>query len=362
MKDIGIIEPFMKGLDFKEFCMKFESYSRRNFLKSSITRILACFSAGAYCSQKKQQVEDKNLEGKHHYLSREKTHNRWNKDIPPILNVNSGDVVTIETKDAADGHFTLNSTHKDVLNRDLSKVHPLTGPIYIEEAEAGDILQVDILEYELSEWGWTLIAEERGYLPEDFPVNYLKIWRYDKNKKYAEFNKDIRIKLEPFCGVMGLAWEEAGEFRTFPPGKSGGNMDVKYLTAGTTLYLPVFVKGALFSAGDAHAAQGDGEVCVSAIETDLTVKVRLSVRKDFSIDEPQYENDIFYATTGFGTTIIEASKKATQFMIKHLTVNHGLSPEEAYILCSVAMDLKICEVVDMPNYLVSAHIPKSIFI
>jgi len=139
-------------------------------------------------------------------------------------------------------------------------------------------------------------------------------------------------------------------------------MDVKYLTEGTTLYLPVAMKGALFSTGDSHAAQGDGEVCVSAIETDLTVTVRLSVRKDFSIDEPQYENDLFYATTGVGTTIIEAAKKATRFMIKHLTVNYKLSLEEAYVLCSVAMDLKICEVVDLPNYLVSAHIPKNIFV
>ncbi len=356
------MQHLIDNVDFSDYYLILENFSRRNFLKSGITGILGGLAAGIHCTKKKQTSKSKNFDGKHHYLPREKTHNRWNKDIQPVLRVNSGDIVTIETKDASDGHFTLKSTFKDVATRDLSKVHPLTGPIYVEEAEPGDILQVDILKYELSDWGWTLVAGGRGFLPEDFSKEYLQIWKYDKNKKYAEFKKGIRIKLEPFCGVMGLPWDEPGEFRTFPPRKNGGNMDVKYLTEGTTLYLPVSVKGALFSTGDGHAAQGDGEVCVTAIETDLTVTVRLSIRKDFSIDEPQYENDLFYATTGVGTTIIEAAKKATRFMIKHLITNYKLSPEEAYVLCSVAMDLKICEVVDLPNYLVSAHIPKNIFV
>ena len=356
------IKNFGDTLIFDEFNPIWEDSSRRNFLKSSIVKILAFSTAGVYCSQKKQPQKGKITNGKHHYLTREKTHNRWNKDIPPILKINSNDIVTIETKEASDGDITPKSTSKDAENRDLSKVHPLTGPIYIEEAEPGDVLQIDILKYELEDWGWTIISKGRGFLPEDFLNEYLKIWKFDKNKEYAECKKGIRIKLEPFCGIMGVAWEELGEFRTFPPGKNGGNMDVKHLTAGATLYLPVFVKGALFSAGDGHAAQGDGEVCVSAIETDLKVTLRFSIRKDFSIEEPQYENNLFYATTGFGKTIEEAAKKATRFMIKHLSKNFKLTPEEAYVLCSVAMDLKICEVVDLPHYLVSAHIPKNIFV
>ena len=337
---------------------------RRKFLKSSTAGIFTCLAAKAYCSEKKLPVQSKNSGVKHHYLTRDQRniHNRWNKDIPPVVHINSGDIVTIETREASDGHFTPDSTVKDIATRDSSKVHPITGPIYIEEAEPGNVLQIDILKYELGEWGWTLTGKGLGILPDELSKSYLNIWIYDKDKKYAKFKDGIMIKLEPFCGVMGVAWEETGEFRTIPPRKNGGNMDIRYLTAGTTLYLPVFVKGALFSAGDAHAAQGDGEVCVSGIETDLTVTVRISVIKGFSIDEPRYENDTFYATTGFGTTIIEAAKKATGFMIKHLTTNYELSPEEAYVLCSVAMDLKICETVDMPHYLVSAHIPKSIFV
>lgn len=356
------IKNFSNTLIFDEFNQIWDNFSRRNFLKSSILKIIAFSTAGAYCSEKKQPPKEKINPGKEFYLTQEKTHNRWNKDILPILRINSNDTVTIETREASDRHFTPKSTSKDAENRDLSKVHPLTGPIYIEEAEPGDILQIDIIKYELEDWGWTIISKGRGFLPEDFPVDYLKIWKYDKNKEYAECKEGIRIKLEPFCGVMGVAWEESGEFRTSPPRKNGGNMDCKYLTSGTTLYLPVFIKGALFSVGDGHAAQGDGEVCVSAIETDLKVTLKFTVRKDLSIEEPQYENNLFYATTGFGETIEEAAKKATRFMIKHLSKNFKLSPEEAYILCSVAMDLKICEVVDLPNYLVSAHIPKNIFV
>ncbi|MCK4827299.1 acetamidase/formamidase family protein, partial [bacterium] len=282
---------------------------RRKFLKSSTAGIFTCLAAKANCFEKKLSVQDKNSEVKHHYLTRDQRniHNRWNKDIPPVVHINSGDIVTIETREASDGHFTPDSTVKDIATRDSSKVHPITGPIYIEEAEPGDVLQIDILKYELGEWGWTLTGKGLGLLPDELSKSYLNIWIYDKDKKYAKFKDGIMIKLEPFCGVMGVAWEETGEFRTIPPRKNGGNMDIRYLTAGTTLYLPVFVTGALFSAGDAHAAQGDGEVCVSGIETDLTVTVRISVIKGFSIDEPRYENDTFYATTGFGTTIIEAA-------------------------------------------------------
>ncbi|MFC2076679.1 acetamidase/formamidase family protein [candidate division KSB1 bacterium] len=336
--------------------------SRRSFLGRGAAGIAALSSGMALNSNILASVKGGESMGKHHSLSRELTHNRWNRDIPPILRVNSGDTVRIETKDADDGHFTPESTAKDVDTRDRGKVHPLTGPIYIEEAEPGDVLQVDIIKFELADWGWTLIGRDVGFLPEEFPDDFIKIWRYDADKKYAWFREDIRVELAPFCGVMGTAWDEPGEFRTFPPRKNGGNMDVKHLIAGTILYLPVSVPGALFSTGDGHAAQGDGEVCVSAIETELAVTVRLTVRKDYSIEEPEYESDDYYATTGVGTTIIEAAQKATRFMINRLANDHGMSREEAYVLCSNVMDLKICEVVDLPNYLVSGHVSKSIFI
>ncbi|MFC1538904.1 acetamidase/formamidase family protein [Candidatus Latescibacterota bacterium] len=341
-----------------------EFFPRRQFLQSGAAGILTCLSGKVYGAEQKTTVLTNKSGGKYYYLSNEQRniHNRWNKDIPPVLKISSGDLVTIETRDASDWHFTPESTVKDIATRDTSKVHPLTGPIYINEAEPGDVLKIDILDFELSEWGWTVTGKDKGILPELLSDSHLKIWTYDTNKEYAELKNGIRVKLAPFCGVMGVAWEETGEFRTIPPRKNGGNMDIRHLTAGTSLYLPVFVRGALFSAGDAHAAQGDGEVCVSAIETDLAVTVRFTVLKGLSIEEPRYESDEYYATTGFGTTILEASKKATRYMVQHLSNRYGLNTEEAYMLCSVAMDLKICETVDMPHYLVSAHIPKDIFV
>ncbi|MFC1650801.1 acetamidase/formamidase family protein [Candidatus Latescibacterota bacterium] len=317
-----------------------------------------------HTQQSKTSSCQKKPGGKYHYLSKEQKniHNRWNKDIPPALKIKSGDMVTIETRDASDWHFTPESTVKDIATRDNLKIHPLTGPIYVDEAEPGDVLKIDILDFELNDWGWSATGKGKGLLPDLLSESYLKIWTYDAKKEYAVLKDGVRVKLDPFCGVMGVAWEETGEFRTIPPRKNGGNMDIRHLTAGTTLYLPVFVKGALFSTGDAHGAQGDGEVGVSAIETDLTVTARFSVIKGFSIEEPRYENDEYYATTGFGTTILEASRKATRFMVRHLSEQYALNTDEAYALCSVAMDLKICETVDMPHYLVSAHIPKDIFV
>ncbi len=336
-------------------------FDRRNFIKGTLA---GTFAAKAFCTDKKHSVDATESDVEHHFLTRQQKniHNRWNKDLIPVLYVHSGDTVTIETRDASDGHYTPESIKNDIATMDSSKVHPLTGPIYLEEAKPGDVLRIDILGYELGEWGWTVTGKGRGFLPDVVSDSYLKIWHYDNDKRYAIFRDGIRVTLNPFCGVMGVAWEETGEFRTIPPRKNGGNMDIKYLTAGTTLYLPVFVKGALFSAGDGHAAQGDGEVCITAIETELNATVKLTVMKNVSINEPQYENNDIYATTGFGTTIIEAAQKATGFMINHLSIQYRLSTDEAYALCSVAMDLKICEAVDMPHYLVSAHIPKSIFV
>ena len=300
--------------------------------------------------------------GKHHFLSRDRAniHNRWNNALPPVLAISSGDTVTIETRDAVDGHFTINSTSADIATRDSLKVHPLTGPIYVRKARPGDVLKIDILKYELSDWGWTLFAKGAGLLSEHFEKEYLKIWKFDKEKQTTQLKKGIAVKLKPFSGVMGVAWDEPGEFRTLPPRKNGGNMDIQYLTEGSTLYLPVFVPGALFSAGDGHAAQGDGEVCITAIETELTVTVRISLLKGLLIEEPHYETGSFIATTGVATTMIEAAKKATLYMIRHLAMSYNLSLDEAYVLCSAAMDLKICSAAGLPNYLVSAHFSKDI--
>ena len=293
-----------------------------------------------------------------HFLDAEVTHNRWNRDLKPRLRMRSGQTVTVQTREASDGHFTPSSTTADVATRDRSRVHPLTGPIFVEEAAPGDTLQIDILDHALPDWGWTCISPPAGFLGDAFTSNFLHIWRFDRARRFAELKPGVRVPItRPFLGVIGLAWDEAGDFRTFPPRPSGGNMDIKHLTAGTSLYLPVTVPGAMLSVGDGHAAQGDGEVCVSAIECDLTTRLRVTVRKSLRIAAPHYESRQFHATTGIATSIDAAAKDATRAMIDYLATWHHMSREEAYVLCSVAMDLKICETVDMPNYLVSAHLP-----
>ena len=296
-----------------------------------------------------------------HFLGAAPTHNRWNRDLAPRLTVRSGETVTVQTREASDGHFNPASTSADVATRDRGRVHPLTGPIWVQGAAPGDVLQVDIIGYELPDWGWTCISPPAGFLGDEIGESYLHIWNFDHHSQTAQLKPGIQVAIDrPFLGVIGLAWNEPGEFRTIPPRAQGGNMDIRYLTAGTSLYLPVDLPGAMLSVGDGHAAQGDGEVCVSAIECDLTAHLRLTVRKDLSIAEPQYETADLYATTGIGTSIEQAAKKATRAMIAHLTTMHALTQAEAYVLCSVAMDLNICETVDMPHYLVSAHLPRAV--
>ena len=176
----------------------------------------------------------------------------------------------------------------------------------------------------------------------------------------VKFKEQIIIPLNPFPGVLGVAPETDEMLSTIPPRANGGNMDDPNITEGTKVYFPVFVEGALFSIGDAHAAQGHGEVCGTAIEAPMRFVFELNVIKGKKyISEPQYETDEFYAVTAFGTTLDIAAKKATQYMVDYLVSDHELTPGEAYMLCSLAGDLKIAEVVDR-NMLVVMHMPKSI--
>ena len=249
----------------------------------------------------------------------------------------------------------------DLKNIDFGPIHPLTGPVYVEEAEIGDILAVDLLDIELHDYGWQAIIPGFGFLSDRFPDARLTIHKINTVAGTATFNDKVQLKLNPFPGVMGVAPETAEMLSTIPPRANGGNMDDPNLTKGTTVYFPVFVKGALFSIGDTHAIQGLGEVCGTAIETPMTITYRLRVLKDKpGIKEPQYETDKFYAVTGFGETIDVAAKKAVNYMIDHLINNYNITAEDAYMLCSLVGDLKIVEVVNVPNMLVTMHFPKRI--
>jgi len=296
-----------------------------------------------------------------HILTADQKHNKFSKLIPPVLTVKSGAVIKADTYEASDRQLHSDSNLEDLENIDFGPIHPITGPVYVEEAEVGDILAVDLLKIDLHDYGWQAIVGGFGFLTDRFPDPKLNIHKIDVKNKTSMFNDKVKIPLRPFPGIMGVAPDTEEMLSTIPPRANGGNMDDPSLVEGTTVYFPVFVKGALFSIGDGHAVQGLGEVCGTAIEAPMTFTYRLRVIKDKpGIKEPQYETNDYYAVTGFGTTIDIATKKAVNFMIDHLVANYDISDEDAYMLCSLVADLKIAEVVDVPNMLVTMHFPKSI--
>ncbi len=306
------------------------------------------------CSQEKNIVPD-------YVLTADQKHNKFSKLIPPVLTVKSGAVIKADTHEASDGQLHSRAKLEDLINIDFGPIHPLTGPVYVEEAEVGDILAVDLLDIELHEYGWQAIVGGFGFLTGRFPNPKLNVHEIDVKNKTTMFNDKVKIPLKPFPGVMGVAPDTEEMLSTIPPRANGGNMDDPSMVEGTTVYFPVFVKGALFSIGDAHAVQGLGEVCGTAIEAPMTFTYRLRVIKDRpKIKEPQYETDDYYAVTGFGETIDIATKKTVNYMVDHLSDNYDISAEDAYMLCSLVGDLKIAEVVDVPNMLVTMHFPKSI--
>ncbi|HEY7204887.1 MAG TPA: acetamidase/formamidase family protein [Methylomirabilota bacterium] len=307
-----------------------------------------------------------------HRLDAEQVHYEWNNALPPRLEIEPGDTVVFDTRDAADRYYRPTSTHADVLARGPFRGHPLTGPVRVRGARPGDVLVVEILEVKPAEFGWTAIRPGRGLLPEsDFGKPFLQIWDLSDGT-HARAGGRVAVPIAPFPGVMGTALDVAGGHSTMPPRKNGGNMDIKQLTAGATLYLPVWMDGALFSVGDAHAIQGDGEVCVTAVEMGARITARFGLDRGRNLAEPQLRTTrapsaaapagSWFATTAHGPDLFAASQQAVRYMIDHLVRERGLSREEAYILCSVTVDLKISEIVDAPNWIVSAFLPEGVFV
>lgn len=296
-------------------------------------------------------------------LRDDQTHNKFSRRIAPALTVPSGSVIEAFTHEATGGQLDADSEAGDLANLDMDRVHTLTGPVFVESAEPGDILAVELLEIEAADWGWMALIPNFGLLADEFETTgVLKTFALDKRNGVVEFADGIRIPLKPFAGVMGVAPDTDEMLNTIPPRANGGNLDDPNLQAGTTVYFPVFVPGALFSIGDTHAVQGLGEVSGTAMETPMRIVYRVSVIKDGrSMEEVQYETDEYYATTGFAKTIDEAARKATRYMVRYLQEAKGLSREDAYMLCSLAGDLKIAEAVDIPHMLVTMHMPKHIF-
>lgn len=310
------------------------------------------------------------MEKPNHTIHKHSHHTVWDHSIEPVLSVAPNTRVEFEIIDSSGGQLSAKSTTEDVSHIDFDKVNPVTGPIYIEGAKPGDTLEVVIEHFGTLSWGWTAIIPGFGLLSDQFKDPYLKIWDLN-NQNVAEFAHGIEIPTQPFPGTIGVALAEAGEHSLVPPRQNGGNMDIRHLTKGARLFLPVLVEGALFSVGDTHAAQGDGEVCGTAIEAPIDLQLQFKLHKGKTIKEPQFvtpsplttglDEKGYYVTTGYGEDLMTATRKAVEYMIEHMEKTYGLTSQEAYALSSVAVDLKISEVVDIPHYLVSAYLPLSIF-
>jgi len=300
----------------------------------------------------------------------------YDSAAPPVLRVKSGDTVQVRTlltssptRLAAAGvkPEDIEPQLRDVYDHEKEIIHGprghiLTGPIYIEGAQPGDVLEIRIQKIDLAiPYAYNGFGPNRGFLPEDYPYAKTKIIPLDRKRMVANFSPGIEIPLHPFFGSMGMAPPPAmGRVSSVPPGVYGGNMDNKWLVAGTTLYLPVNAAGALFEVGDGHAGQGDGEVDITAMETSLIGTFQFVVRKDLHFDWPRAESPTEFITMGMNLDLNEATKQAVRQMIDFLVNDKHLSRDEAYMLASVAADLHITELVDT-NKGVHMMLPKAIF-
>jgi acetamidase/formamidase len=290
--------------------------------------------------------------------------------LEPVLTIESGDTVSIETMMLMDGRLRPGITAEELVqirteyrSRNRS-AHSLTGPIYVRGAEPGDVLEVRILRLVPYPYGVTFILPGEtgaGTLPDEFPDAYTQTIRWQPGDTEVTFKEGVQLPLRPFMGVMAVAPPAAGQTHAGPPADFGGNIDLKELVEGTTLFLPVHVPGALFSTGDAHALQGDGEVSTTALESAVEeALLQFVVRRDMHLERPMAETPTHWITMGFHPDLDEAARIALRDAIDWLVSRKGLSREEAYSLCSLAVDMRITQLVD-GNKGVHAMIPKSLW-
>jgi acetamidase/formamidase len=308
---------------------------------------------------------DYTVHGRHHHFG-------WDNSFAPAERVAPGSTIEFQCLDASGGQLKGDSTVDDVGRLDFGKVNPVTGPIFVEGAGPGDALKVTIESFKPSGFGWTANIPGFGLLADDFKSPALHLWKYDAaSLEPALYGKNARVPLKPFAGTIGVAPGEAGHHSVVPPRRVGGNLDIRDLAAGTVLYLPVEVTGALFSVGDTHAAQGDGEVCGTAIESPMDVVLTLDVVKDARLKTPRFTTSGpvtrhldakgYEVTTGIGPDLMAGAKSAVSQMVDLLAGRYGMDPVEAYMLTSVCGDLRISEIVDMPNWVVSFYVPRCVF-
>jgi acetamidase/formamidase len=303
-----------------------------------------------------------------HVIDPERIHHKWDNGLEPALVVQPGDSVTFELAMSGRGQVERGAGF-DRTSFDIDTLYNLLGPVFVEGARPGDTLEVEVLSLTPGEWGWCAILPQEGLLPEDFPEPFVKTFEL-QGRSRAELAPGIEIPMEPFLGTMGTHPDEAGTHDVLPPHKGGGNIDVRHLKQGATLWLPVWCDGGLFSCGDPHAAQGDGEVCVSAIECDMHALLRFDLRRS-AIGAPRFfvpspltpstDTRGHLGTMGIGPDLMEGARTAVREMIELIVQRWGLGREDAYMLCSLAGDLKIHEVVDGGSWNVGFTLPLEVF-
>ena len=303
-----------------------------------------------------------------HTIHREHIHHGWNNAFAPRLKIAPGETVQFEIVDASSGQLNRESTDADLEKLDLARVNPVTGPVYVDGARPGDALKIKVLSFRPSGWGWTGNIPGFGLLTDQFPKAKLHHWNYDPGLAPAMYGPGGRVPLKPMCGTIGVAPAEPGLHSIIPPRNVGGNMDVRDISEGVQLYLPVEVDGALFSVGDTHAAQGDGEVCGTAIETSIDVALEFDLVKGANLRMPRYvtpgpvsrhfDAKGYEVTTGIGPDLMTGARTAVSEMVELLSRRYGYSPIDAYMLCSVCADLRISSIVDVPNWVVSFYFPR----
>jgi acetamidase/formamidase len=302
-----------------------------------------------------------------HWLDSEHPHTFWDNTLPPRLMIESGETVVFETLEGT-GQITLETASEALAALQAERIHPLTGPVAVEGAQPGDTLEVEVVDLEHAGWGWNGVIPGFGLLADDFAEPY--IHHYDLVGDECIFNDRIRLPFEPFCGVMGVAPEEPGRVNTAPPRRNGGNVDIRDLGVGARVFLPVLVDGALFSCGDCHSAQGDGEINGTGIETPMTVTLRFHLHTQtrtpelrFTTTSPLSRRDTagWFVTIAHGPDLLANAKTAVRYLVDHLVHEHDLTREQAYCLCGATVDLRISEIVNEPNWIVSAYLPNAIF-
>ena len=304
-----------------------------------------------------------------HTIHKHAHHFGWDNSIESVLSVTPGQTIEVETIDASGGQLGPDSTLDDLGTLSFDHVNPVTGPIYIDGTEPGDAVAITFLDFKPSGWGWTANIPGFGLLADQFTDPALHIWKYDTaSMEPALYGPGGKVPLKPFVGTIGLALAEPGAHSVIPPRRVGGNLDIRDNAVGTTLYLPVEVAGSLLSLGDTHAAQGDGEICGTAIESPMDVAIKVDLLKDENLTFPRFETEGpvsrhfdtkgYWATTGIGEDLMQAARDAVSGMVDLVAKKTGMSATEAYMLSSVCGDLRISEIVDVPNWIVSFYFPK----